>query len=80
MEAGCWAARVVAACIVLRDSVVAAWKSVKSIMNTIIWVSVQVADLLSRMMFLKMNVLSFGWIDSGALRGACLLDVVYVVG
>ena len=76
--AGCWAARVVAACVVLRDSVVSAWRSVKSVMNTVIWVAVQVADFLSSRMFLTKTVLAFGWMGSGALRGADLLVVVYV--
>ena len=77
--AGCWAARVVAACVGWRDSVVAAWRSVKSVVNKILWVAVQVADFLSKRMFLTKNVLAFGWMGSGALRGACLLDLVYVV-
>ena len=77
--AGCWAARVVAACVGWRDSVVAAWRSVKSVMNTIIWVAVQVADFFSRRMFLTKTVLAFGWMGSGALRGAGLLGVVSVV-
>ena len=77
--AGYWDARLVAACVVLRDSVVAAWRSVKSVMTTIIWVAVQVADFLSRRVFLTKNVLAFGWMGSGALRGACLLGLVYVV-
>ena len=40
--AGCWAARVVTACVDWRDSVVAAWRSVKSVVNKIRWVAVQV--------------------------------------
>ena len=62
----------------LERYVVAAWRSVKSVMNTIIWVAVQVADFLSRRMFLTKTDLAFGWMGSGALRGACLLAVVYV--
>ena len=56
----------------------AAWRSVKSVVNTILWVAVQVADFLSKWMFLTKNVLALGWMGSRALRGADLLVVVYV--
>ena len=74
--AGCWAARVVAACVGWRDSVVAAWRSVKSVVNKILWVAVQVADFLSKRMFLTKNVLTFGWMGMGkAAREAGLMAV-----
>ena len=79
MDAGCWAARVVASCVVLRDSVAAARRSVKSVMTTIISVAVQVAILFSRRVFLTKNVLAFSWMSSRYLRKACLLAVVSVV-
>ena len=78
MVAGCWAARVVAACVGWRDSVVAAWRSVKSVVNKILWVAVQVAGFLSKRMFLTKNVLAFGWMCIEAVRGAGLLAVVWV--
>ena len=62
--AGRWTARVVAACVFWRDSVVAAWRSVKSVIDTILWVVVQVADFLSRGMFLTKNDIAFGWMGS----------------
>ena len=78
LVAGCWAARVVAACVGWRDSVVAAWRSVKSVVSKILWVAVQVADFLSKRMFLTKNVLACGWMGSEAVRGAGLLAVVWV--
>ena len=56
----------------------AAWKSVKSVMNKILWVAVEVADFLSRRKFLTENVLAYGWMGSRALGGAAFLVVVYV--
>ena len=47
-------------------------------MNKIILITVQVADFLSRKMFLTKNVLAFGWMGSRALRGADLHVVVHV--
>ena len=47
-------------------------------MNKILWVAVQVADFLSRRMFLTENVLAYGWMGSRALGGADLLVVVCV--
>ena len=76
--AGCWAARVVAACVGWRDSAVAAWRSVKSVVNKILWVAVQVADFMSKRMILTKNVLVFVWMGSEAVRGAGLLAVVCV--
>ena len=54
----------VAACYVRRDSVVAAWRSVQLVVNKILWVVVQVADFLSRGMFLTKNDIAFGWMGS----------------
>ena len=51
----------VTACVGWRDIVVAAWRFVKSVVNKILWVAVQVADFLSKRMFLTMIVLVFGW-------------------
>ena len=45
-------------------------------MNKILWVAVQVADFLSKRMFLTKNVLAFGWMGSEAVRGAGWLAVV----
>ena len=70
--AGCWAARVVAACVGWRDIVVAAWRSVKLVLNKIIWVAVQVAGFLSKRMFLTKNVLAFGLIGIDAVKGGWL--------
>ena len=47
-------------------------------MIKILWVAVQVADFLSRRMFLTENVLAYGWMGSRALGGADLLVVVCV--
>ena len=76
--AGCWAARVVAACVGWRDSVMAAWRSVKSAVNKILWVAVQVADFLSKRMLLTKNVFAFGWMGSETARRAGLLALVWV--
>ena len=57
----------------------AAWRSVKSVVNKILWVAVQVADFLSKRMFLRTNVLTFGWMGTGkAAREAGLIDVARV--
>ena len=76
--AGCWAAGVVAACVGWRDSVVAAWSSVKLVVNNILRIAVQVADFLSKRKFLTKNVLAFGWMGSDVVKGAILLAVVWV--
>ena len=47
-------------------------------MNKILWVAVQVADFLSRRMFLIKNVLAYGWMGSRDLEEADLLVVVCV--
>ena len=50
----------------------------KSVVNKILWVAVQVADFLSKRMFLTKNVLAFGWMGSEALRGADLRVVFWI--
>ena len=76
---GCWAARVVTACIGWRDSVVAARGSVKSVVDKILWVAVQVADFLSKRMFLTKTILTCGWMGMGkAAREAGLIAVAWV--
>ena len=50
----------------------------KSVVNKILWVPVQVADLLSKRMFLTKIFLAFGCMGSEAVRGAALLAVVWV--
>ena len=62
----------VAACVGWRDSVVAAWRSVKSVVNKILWVAVQVSGYLSKRMFLTKNVLAFGWMCIEAVKGGWL--------
>ena len=76
--ADCWAAGVVLACVFLRDSVVAAWRYVKLVVNMILWVAVQVADFLSKRMLLTKNVFAFGWMGSETARRAGLLALVWV--
>ena len=68
----------VAACVSWRDNVVVAWRSVKLVVNRILWVVVKVADFLSRRMFLTKNVVAFDWMGSENVRGAGLLAVVWV--
>ena len=48
-------------------------------MNKILLITVQVADLLSRRMFLTKSVLAFGWMGMGkAAREAGLMAVAWV--
>ena len=51
----------------------AACRSVKSVVDKILWVTVQVADFLSKRMFLTKNVLVFNWMGSEAVSGTGLL-------
>ena len=51
----------------------------KSVVNKILLITVQVADFLSRRMFLIKNVLVFGWMGMGkAAREAGLIAVAWV--
>ena len=47
-------------------------------MNKTLWVAVQVADFLSKRIFLTKDVLAFVWLGSEAVRRAVLLVVVCV--
>ena len=63
----------------MKDSVMAARRSVTLVMNKILWVAVPVADFLSKRMFLTKNVLLFGWMGMGkAAREAGLIAVAWV--
>ena len=57
----------------------AAWRSVKSVVDMILWVAVQVAYFSSKRMFPTNNVLTFGWIGMGeAAWEAGLIAVAWV--
>ena len=51
----------------------------KSVVDKILWVAVQVADFLCKMMFLTKTILVFGWMGMGkAAREAGLIAVAWV--
>ena len=62
----------------------AAWRFVKSIVNALLWVVVQVAVFLSKRMFLTKNVLAFVWMGSEVVGRTVFLaagvESVVVIG